>query len=108
MTACVTSARPTEVTDLAGEVRWRAEVAHITTEVPHLPPCLRAEVRVRDGDNVTRTDPRLARKWQKQVTRTAPAAAVKQGAVAPVGGDMERLGCRRQETELDTIKLLPS
>ena len=100
MTGCVTSARPTEVTDLAGEVRWRAEVAHITTEVPHLPPCLRAEVRVRDGDNVTpgaRTDPRLARKWQEQVTRTAPAAAVKQGAVAPVGGDMETLGSRRQQ-----------
>ena len=61
--------------------------------------------------NVTpgsRTDPRLARKWQEQVTRTAPAAAVKQGAVAPVGGDMETLGSRRQETELDTIKLLPS
>ena len=63
-------------------------------------------------DNVTpwaRADPRLARKWQEQVTRTAPAAAVmKQGAVAPVGGDMETLGSRRQETELDTIKLLPS
>ena len=65
-----------------------------------------------DGDNVTpgaRTDPRLARKWQEQVTRTAPAAAVmKQGAVAPVGGDRGTLGSRRQETELDTIKLLPS
>ena len=87
-------------------------MAHITTEVPHLPPCLRAEVRVRDGDNVTpgaRTDPRLARKWQEQVTRTAPAAAMtKQGAVAPVGGDKETLGSRRQEAELDTIKLLPS
>ena len=35
---------------------------------------------------------------------------MKQGAVAPVGGDMVTLGSRRQDKKqkLDTIKLLPS